>query len=141
MSTVTSALPQLPRASLPNKNVYVNSSSTGGSGSGTLPATTIAYAASITPDADSYGIYNVGTLTGAITINNYTGTPDDGQTITFRFIQDATGRAFTWGSNWSFGTDITAGDLPTTANANFEVMFRYNAVATKFRCAGLLRGF
>lgn len=134
MSTVTSAMPQLPRASLPNRNVNV-----------TIPSAwspvTIAYAAAITPDIGSYNIFNVGTLTGNITINNPTGTPQDGQTATFRFVQDGTGRTLTWDTDWDFGTDITAAGLPTTASAIFEVVFRYDALSDKFRAVQWARGF
>lgn len=114
----------------------------GGSGSGTKPATDVAYASSITPDINSYGIFNVGTLTGNITINAPTGTPTDGQTTTFRFTQNGTGGwTYTWNSAFAFGTDVVAADLPTTASASFEVLFRYNTAAAKWRCVGLIRGF
>ena len=42
---------------------------------------------------------------------------------------------------FAFGTDVVAADLPTTANAKFEVFFRYNTVDSKYRCVGLTRGF
>lgn len=114
----------------------------GGSGSGELPATTVAYASSITPDISAYSIFNVGTLTGNITINAPTGTPTDNTKLLFRFVQDGTGgRTYTWNSVFAFGTDVVAADLPTTANAKFEVFFRYNTVDSKYRCVGLTRGF
>lgn len=112
-----------------------------GSGLGEKPAVSVAYAASITPDIDSYGTFNVGTLTGTITVNNPTGTPVERQPMTFRFVQDGTGYAISWGSMYAFGTDITSGDLPTTANADFEVSFRYHVGDAKMRCIGLARGF
>lgn len=114
----------------------------GGSGSGELPAATVAYASSITPDISAYSIFNVGTLTGNITINAPTGTPTDNTKLLFRFVQDGTGgRTYTWNSVFAFGTDVVAADLPTTANAKFEVFFRYNTVDSKYRCVGLTRGF
>lgn len=134
MSTVTSALPQLPRASLPSKNVNVSIPSP-------WSPVTIPYAAAITPDIGGYNIFNVGTLTGNITINNPTGTPQDGQTVTFRFVQDGTGRTITWDTDWDFGTDVTAAGLPTTASAIFEVTFRYDLLSDKFRAIQWARGF
>lgn len=113
----------------------------GSSGIGEKPAVAVAYAASITPDIDSYGTFNVGTLTGTLTVNNPTGTPTDRQPATFRFVQNATGYAITWGANFAFGTDITSGDIPSTASAKFEVAFRYHSGDSKWRCIGLVRGF
>ncbi len=101
----------------------------------------ISYAASITPDSDAAEVVNVGTLTGAITINAPTGTPTDGQLLTLRFVQDATGRAITWNAAFAFGTDITSALLPTTANAKFEVGCRWNAADSKWRVVALVRGF
>jgi len=113
-----------------------------GSGSGELPATTVAYASSITPDISAYSIFNVGTLTGNIIINAPTGTPTDNTKLLFRFVQNGTGGwTYTWNSVFAFGTDVVAADLPTTANAKFEVFFRYNTVDSKYRCVGLTRGF
>lgn len=113
----------------------------GGSGLGEKPAVTVAYAASITPDIDNYGTFNVGTLTGTLTVNNPTGTPTERQPMTFRFVQDGTGYAISWGANFAFGTDITSGDIPSTASAKFEVSFRYHVGDSKWRCIGLVRGF
>jgi hypothetical protein len=59
---------------------------------------TIAYAASVTPDQYKGQVAIVGTLTGAITINNPV-EPYVGQQILFVLTQDATGgRVVTWGS-------------------------------------------
>lgn len=114
----------------------------GGSGSGELPAVTVAYASSITPDISAYSIFNVGTLTGNITINAPTGTPTDNTKLLFRFVQDGTGgRTYTWNAAFAFGTDVVSADLPTTASAKFEVFFRYNTTDSKYRCVGLTRGF
>lgn len=106
-----------------------------------LKVVAITFASSITPNADTTEIANVGTLTGAITINAPTGTPQDGQNLTFRFVQDSTGRAFTWNAAFAFGTDITAAMLPVTASAKFEVMFTWYATDSKWRCRSLVRGF
>lgn len=103
--------------------------------------TAITFASSITPDCKTTEIANVGTLTGAITINAPTGTAVDGQSLMFRFVQDGTGRAFTWNAAFVFGTDITAAMLPVTASAKFEVLFQYDATSSKWRCKALVRGF
>lgn len=101
----------------------------------------IAYAASITPNSDTTDVANVGTLTGAITINAPSGTPTDGQLLTFRFTQDGTGRAITWDVAFAFGTDITSALIPVTANAKFEVGVRWNSTDSKWRVVALVRGF
>ena len=52
----------------------------------------VAYASTVTPDLlKGNGVFNIGALTGNITIANPTGTPFDGQIIEFRIKQDATG--------------------------------------------------
>lgn len=122
--------------------LFVDISNAGsGSGTGALPAVTVAYAASITPDIDTYSIFNVGTLTGPITINAPTGTPTDNTTLLFRFVQDGTGRAITWNGAFAFSTDLQSGDIPIVANAKFSVFCRYNTVDSKYRVEALARGY
>lgn len=107
-----------------------------------LQVATIAYAASITPNANVQDVVNVGTLTGAITINAPSGTPSDGQNMRFRFVEDGTGGwAITWNATFVFGTDITTALIPVTASAKFEVMFTWNATDSKWRAVSLVRGF
>lgn len=103
--------------------------------------TAIAYAASITPNSATTDVVNVGTLTGAITINAPTGTPVDGQLLQFRFIQDGTGRVITWDAAFVWGTDVIAALVPSTANAKFEVLFMWNATSSKWRAMSIVRGF
>ncbi len=106
--------------------------------------TSVAYASTITPAVGTTGAlvtYNIAALTGALTVNAPTGTPLDGQTLKFRFVQDGTGRVITWNAAFAFGTDITAAMIPTTASAKFEVAFQWNATDSKWRAIGLIRGF
>jgi hypothetical protein len=87
-------------------------------------------------------VYNIGTLTGPLTIGAPTGTPKDGQVLKFRFVEDGTGTwAITWNSAYVFGTDITTAMIPTAAGAKFEIVFQWNATDGKWRCVGLARGF
>jgi len=100
----------------------------------------IAYAASITPVLASGTLIKVGTLTGAITVNNPTGSPTDGMRITFHLNQDAVGgRAITWGAAFRFGIDLTSTDLSTAANAENRIVFQYNATNSKYEAVGLTR--
>ena len=103
--------------------------------------TAITFASTITPNADTTEIANVGQLTGALTVAAPSGTPVDGQNLRFRFVQDATGRAITWNAAFAFGTDITAALVPTTASAKFEVLFTWNTTDSKWRCMAISRGF
>lgn len=104
--------------------------------------TSIAYAATVTPNAGTTDIVYLGTLTGAITIAAPTGTPYDGQALRIRIVQDATGtRAITWNAAYAFGTDVTAAGLPTTANAKYEVVFVWHANDSKWRAVSQHRGF
>lgn len=66
---------------------------------------------SLTIDSDSYDQYNVTALAAAITMNNPSGTPTEGQMLLMRFKDNGTARAFIWsGSQWR-AIGLT---LPTT---------------------------
>jgi hypothetical protein len=102
----------------------------------------IAYGATITPNCDASDTFNVGTLTGSPTFASPSGTAQDGKQMQFRFAQDGTGgRVITWNAIYAFGTDITAAMVPTAANAKWEMLFRYHAGDTKWRCIAIVRGF
>lgn len=104
--------------------------------------TTIAFAATVTPNADTTEVANIGTLTANITIAAPTGTPTDGQTLRFRFAQDGTGGwTVTWNAVFAFGTDVTAAMEPTAALAAWERVFMWNATAAKWRAISIVRGF
>lgn len=106
---------------------------------------TVSYSATVTPAVGNFGsdiTYNIGTLTGNLTVASPTGTPFDGQKLFFRLIQDGTGtRTVTWNAVYAFGTDITAAMEPTTGGSKWERAFRWNAADNKWRCVGLVRGF
>lgn len=112
----------------------------GGSGAGEKPVTVVAYSASITPDAGTYGTYEIGALTGGLTLNAPTGTVSDGQKLSFRITQDGTGgRAITWNAAFQFGVDLTSGMITTVASSITHVKFEWIASASKWRCIGILR--
>lgn len=105
-------------------------------------ATTVAYSATIAPNAATTDVLNVGVLTGNLTMAAPSGTPADGQDLLVRFQQDATGgRTISWNSIYAFGSDVTAAMIPTTANAKWEQTFSYNTTDAKWRATGILRGF
>lgn len=111
-----------------------------------VTATDIAYAATITPQATDAEIFNIGTLTGNLTVNAPTALSTtaiyDGQRMTFRLTQDATGgRTITWNAAYAFGTDVTAAMIPTAAGAKCEISFRWNAADAKWRAVSIARGF
>lgn len=104
--------------------------------------TSVAYAATVTPNAGTTDVLNIAALTGAITIAAPSGSPVDGQTLTIRMLQDGTGgRVVTWNVAFAFGTDITAAMEPTTANSKWERIFEWNATDSKWRATGIVRGF
>lgn len=104
--------------------------------------TTVSYAASLAPVADTTDIFRV-TLTGNSTINNPTATaPVAGQTLQFEFTQDSSGsRTVTFGSAYTFSTDIPAVTFSTGSNKSDIILFQYSAAATVWRCVGIVRGF
>lgn len=103
----------------------------------------LAYAGSVTPNADIADIVNVGQLTGNITINAPTATGvQDGQQLRFRFSTDSTaGRTINWNSVFAFGTHFTTANIPTTASSKFELMFSWHAGDSKWRAMSLAFGF
>lgn len=104
----------------------------------------ISFASTVTPAVTTGTdlVANVGTLTGAITIANPTGTPADGQTVTLRFVYDGTGGyAITFGTAYAFGTDITAALIPSAASSKWEMLFQYCAADSKWRAKAIVRGF
>lgn len=90
------------------------------------------------PDATTI---DIATLTGPITITAPAGRPTDGQTIRFRFSQDGSGHSVTFSGAYVFGSDVTAGLMPTAANANFEILFSYHANSQLYRALAITRGF
>lgn len=66
----------------------------------------------------------------------------DGQLITIRIIQDATGsRVCTTVTNWAFGTDITAITLTTTPNKTDYIKAVYNSGIGRWDVVGFVRGY
>lgn len=107
-----------------------------------LRVVTVAYAASVTPNADTTDVLNVGTLTGDITLANPTGTPSDGQNLRVRMAQDATGsHVVSFGTAYAFGTDVTSSLVPSTASKGFEMLFTWNAAASAWRATAIVRGY
>lgn len=112
----------------------------GGSGTGEKPVTVVAYAATVTPAADTYGTYEIGALTGNLTLGAPTGTVTDGQKLSFRLTQDGTGgRTLTWNAAYQFGIDLTSAMITTVASSSTHVKFEWIASASKWRCIGILR--
>lgn len=105
------------------------------------------FAATVTPAVTSGvdSVYNIGTLTAAITIAVPTGTPVGGQRLEFWFKQDATGGrvvTLTTGANgFAYGTDYTAAMNPTTANAKWSVVTEWNSDDSRWRVVDIVRGF
>jgi hypothetical protein len=81
-------------------------------------------------------------LTANLTIANPTiaGTRQ-GQILCLDFSVTSGSPTYTFGSVYSFGTDITVGDMPNASGVKFEMGFRYNAAAAKYRACALARGF
>lgn len=104
-----------------------------------------AYAATVTTDLTGMSsqplvLVNIGALTGGITYNITNGT--DGQRITVRFTQDATGsRVLTAGANLRGSTDIPLPTLTTTANKMDRVVFEWNAAAGKADVVQVIKGY
>jgi hypothetical protein len=86
--------------------------------------------ATITPNGDTTDLGTV-TIAGNRTLAAPTGTPTDGQLLTFRITQDATGsRTITWNAIYSFQDGAPV--LQTTAAAVDHFEFRWSAAKSKW---------
>ena len=87
-------------------------------------------ASTITPNIDTTKLIVTSALAAALTIAAPTGTPHEGQELTFRFKDDGTARALTWNAIFE---DYT-GSLPTTTTAGKTVYIgcKYNLINTKW---------
>lgn len=108
----------------------------------TRKATTVSYAASITPNPTTTDILNVGTLTGNITILAPGTTAEDGQNLLMRFTQDATGGrvvTFTTGSSGAFeyAYGMSSSMLPTAASVSYSVLAKWVASASRWRIVAI----
>lgn len=97
-----------------------------------VPPVAAAYNASLTLDCDAGNEFDIGTLTGSITINNPNGTPRNGQRMLLNFKQDGTGgRTYTFGSNFTFTDDVLLASMSTAANKYVSVLFVYKTIASR----------
>lgn len=108
---------------------------------------TLTVGATINTDSSLSNRFTV-TLSSACpcTIAAPTGSPVDGQQITYRFVQDGTGSrtiTFATGSSGAFayGADLTGVTLSTAANAVDYVTAVYNSSASRWHIVGVIRGY
>jgi hypothetical protein len=86
----------------------------------------VAFAASITPDFTQGNVVNVAQLTGAITVANPTNNANNGQQVTFNFLQDVTGgRVVSFGTNFKFPTAFVNGSAATNGQRS-SITFQYD---------------
>ena len=97
---------------------------------GNIESVSVATATTLTPNVDTSEMEIVSALAGTLTIASPTGTPHEGQELTFRIKDDGTARLVVWDSIFE---DYT-GSLPSTTVANKTVYIgcKYNAVDTKW---------
>ena len=87
-------------------------------------------ASSVTPTIASYDIYAFTALAATLTINAPTGTPVDGDKLTFRILDNGTAQTLTWNATYT-AIGVT---LPTTtvASKTMYVGCVYNAFNTRW---------
>lgn len=93
----------------------------------------ITFTVNLTPNTDQ-GSVSLGTMTGNTSVNAPTGTPRQGDDVSFYFTQDATGtRVITWNAAWKGATLTSAG----AAGQRALVTFRYDGSGWReFRNSG-----
>ena len=87
---------------------------------------------SLTPNAATDKEIYINALAGALTINNPTGTPNDGQKLIIRIKDNGTARTISWGTAYQ-SASVT---LPTTTvvGQTTYVSLRYNSNTSKWEC-------
>lgn len=88
--------------------------------------------ASLTPEKDTYDVFHLTAMSANTTINNPSSTtPTDGETMMFRFLDNATARTLTWGTAYVAKGGIA---LPTTTTLSKDLAlgFQYNSSLAKW---------
>lgn len=99
----------------------------------------IPFASTVTVNTDVTDLANLATMTGAQTIA-FGGTPTDGQRVFTHHQQDATGgRVLSLDPATAyFGTiGVTAANLPTAANSEWDMVWMYVASVGKWKAVGI----
>lgn len=100
----------------------------------------VAYAATVTPNADTTDTLIIGVLTGNLTIANPTGTPVSEQVLRVRIKQDGTGsRTVTLGNKFRLAASATL-NWSTTAGATDRFAAVYNSTDDKWDIVSLVPG-
>src|SRR5262245_20704915 len=101
---------------------------------------TTASTASLTINSDNDDMYTVTALAAAMTVNNPTGTPVEGQKLILRVKDNGTARALTWGTAFRAGTDVA---LPTTTvvSKTLYMGFIYITADSKWDCLATDGGY
>lgn len=96
--------------------------------------TTNAPGATPTTNTDNVDVMNFTGLDTAITsmTTNLSGTPSDGDLLEFRFLDNGTARAITWGS--SFAATTVALPTTTVISTCLRVGFEWRAASSKWEC-------
>ena len=114
--------------------------SPGAPGVGFRAPVAVAYAAALTLDCTSADTFNVGALTGPLTLN-LSGAVD-GQKIMVNLPQDGTGgRLVTFGTSIVVSADLPAPVLSTGANKGDALGFTYHGPSGKYRFAAFIKGY
>lgn len=85
---------------------------------------------SLAPDADTFDMYILTAQSGALTIANHTGTPQQGQRLIIR-VYASTGGAVSFGTAYRASTDLALPSATTTVKTSYYG-FMYNATDAKW---------
>ena len=96
---------------------------------------------SLTPEIDTYDIFEITALAGAITINNHsTSTPTAGEKMIIRLKDNGTARVIAYGTYYRSSSDL---NLPTTTilSKTMYMGFIWNLADTKWDLIAYLNNF
>jgi len=96
---------------------------------------TTASSASLTINTDITDLYTITALAAAITFNNPTGTPNNGDLLEIRILDNGTARAIAWGAN--FASTSTTLPATTVVSTTMRVLLEYDSAQTKWECIGV----
>ncbi len=111
-------------------------------GTGALRVVSVAYAATVTPNAGTTDVLNVGSLTGSLALANPSGSPTDWQLLIVNLKASAADRTVTLGSSYLIPTtSVLTSPFVVTSGTETALGFRWNASQSKWRVVSWVSGY
>ena len=92
----------------------------------------------ITINSDIADLFTITAMAQASTINITAGTPNNGDLLEIRILDNGTARALTWGAaGATIASTSTTLPLTTVVSTTLRVLLEYNTASTRWECIGV----